>query len=894
MKSSRIVVTFLLAVLLVPFSLAWGSANPVPQVSSPLQPSAAVPGSAAFTLTVNGAGFIGSSVVRWNQTALVTTFVSASQLTAEVPASAVATAGTALVSVVNPTPGGGTSNPVQFEVTTASSGVAFFKTDYAPGQFPIGEAQADFNGDGIPDLAVSNMGSNTISIFLGNGNGTFQPHVDYAAGIGPWNLAVADFNNDGKLDLAVINSGCPTNGATCSGETVGIYLGNGDGTFQTPALTFPSYDLIFDDFAVGDFNADGKVDLAFSAVGPTGGLAVIYLGNGDGTFTAGNQYSFGPVSSSGVPNIVAEDFNGDGKLDLAISQSSHALNVSNAVVFLGNGDGTFQNAVTYATAAGAGVIAAGDFNGDGIPDLATLSTWPGSNTFSILLGNGDGTFQPHVDYATGNEPVSLTVADLNGDGKLDLAIPEYNDNTVSVMLGNGDGTFEQKQDFPVGSGPGGIVAADFNGDGRMDIAEADYLSNNVSVLLQVAAGPQPSASLSESTLTFANQAVGSTSGSQTVKLHNTGAAALTITSIAASGDFAQQNTCGATLAVGANCTISITFTPTSAGSLSGALTILDDNHGLAGSVQSVTLGGTGTAPIVSLADSVTFAAELVGTTSSAQTITLTNAGTASLVFSAAPEASGPFAIAASGTTCSTASPVLPSATCTVAVTFTPTAGGPAAGSVSFSDNAPASPQGVALIGAGEDFTFAPGSGSSTSSTVSPGQTASYTLSLGGQGGISGTVAFSCSGAPVEATCAASPNPATLGNSATNVTVTAKTTAASLISPRSRRLPPAYPEGQGGRRLLLMALVLLAMMAWAAKRRKQLGLRSSRTNVVLLASGLLLVLGLAGCGGGGGGGPVGPPANTGTPAGTYTLTVTGTTGSGASAVSHNLTLTLIVS
>ncbi len=891
MKSSRIVVTFLLAILLVPFSIARGSANPVPQVNSPLQPSAAVPGSAAFTLTINGAGFIGSSVVRWNQTALVTTFVSASRLTAAVPASAVATAGTALVSVMNPTPGGGTSTPVPFEVTTASSGIAFFKTDYAPGQFPIGVAQADFNGDGIPDLAVSNMGSNTISIFLGNGNGTFQPHVDYATGIGPWNLAVADFNNDGKLDLAVINTGCPTNGADCGAQTIGIYLGNGDGTFQTTAVTFTSNNLIFDDFAVGDFNADGKVDLAFSAVGPTGGLAVIYLGNGDGTFTAGNQYSFGPVSSSGVPNIVAEDFNRDGKLDLAISQSSHALNISNAVVFLGNGDGTFQNAVTYATAAGAGVIAAGDFNGDGIPDLATLSSFSGSNTFSILLGNGDGTFQTHVDYATGNEPVSLTVADLNGDGKLDLAISEYTDNTVSVMLGNGDGTFEPKQDFAVGSGPGGILAADFNGDGRMDIATDDYLGNNVSVLLQVAAGPQPSASLSETTLTFANQAVGSTSGAQTVKLHNTGAAALTITSIAASGDFAQQNTCGATLAVGANCTISITFTPTSAGSLSGALTILDDNHGLAGSVQSVTLGGTGTGPIVSLADSVTFAAELVGTTSSAQTITLTNTGGANLVFSAAPEASGPFAIAASGTTCSTANPVAPSASCTVAVTFTPTAGGQAVGSISFADNAPASPQGVALIGTGEDFTIAPASGSSTSSTVSPGQPAGYTFSMGGEGGISGTVAFSCSGAPSEATCTVSPNPATLGGSATTVTVTVTTTAPTLMSPRSPRLPPAYPDGQGGRRLLLLALVLLAMMVWATRRENKMGLRGSRLRIVLLASGLLLVLGLAGCGGGGGGGST---PNPGTPAGTYSLTVTGTTGSGASAVSHAVTLKLTVS
>ena len=891
MKRSRIVMTFLLVILLVPFSMVRGSANPVPQVSSPLQPSASVPGSAAFTLTVNGAGFIGSSFVRWNQTALVTTFVSASQLTAEVPATAVAKAGTALVSVVNPTPGGGTSNPVPFEVTTATSGVAFFKTDYAPGQFPIGEVQADFNGDGNPDLAVSNMGSNTISIFLGNGNGTFQPHVDYATGTGPWDLAVADFNNDGKLDLAVINTGCPTNGSDCGNQTISIFLGNGDGTFQAPLTFVPPTTVVSTGFAFGDFNGDGNIDMAISQVGGSGGLAAVYLGNGDGTFTTGAQYPTGQISFSGSPSIIAGDFNRDGKLDLAMVQAYPALSISNAVVLLGNGDGTFQSAVSHPTAPGAGVIAAGDFNGDGIPDLATLSSYPGANTVSILLGNGDGTFQTHVDYTTGNGPVSLTVADLNGNGKLDLAISEYNDNTVSVLLGLGDGTLQEKQDFPVNSGPAGIVAADFNGDGRMDIAADNYLGNNVSVLVQIATGPQPAAGLSASTLTFTNQAVGSTSAAQTVTLNNTGNGALAIASIAASGDFAQTNTCGSSVAASASCTISVTFVPTVAGARGGTLTITDNNNGLVGSVQSVTLAGTATAPTVSLPDSLTFAAEMVGTTSSAQTITLTNTGDANLVFSAAPAASGPFAIAASGTTCSTANPVAPSATCTVAVTFTPTAGGQAAGSVSFSDNAPANPQGVALIGTGEDFTLAPVSGSPTSSTVSPGQPASYTFSVGGQGGISGTVAFTCSGAPSEAPCTVSPNPATLGNSTTNVTVTVTTTAATLSSPRSPRLPPAYPEGLGARRLLLMALVLLAMMAWAVERENKLGLGRSRSSIVLLASGLLLVLALAGCGGGGGGGVTHDP---GTPAGTYSLTVTGTTGSGASAVSHNMTLKLTVS
>ena len=250
-------------------------------------------------------------------------------------------------------------------------------------------AEADFNGDGKPDLVVSNLASSTISILLGNGDGTFQPRVDFAAATGPSDLAVADFNHDGKLDLAVIISGCPADGGTC-----------------------------------------------------------------------------------------------------------------------------------------------------------------GNSSISVFLGNGDGTFQTHVDYMIGNGAASFTEADINGDGKLDLAISESDDGKVSVLLGNGDGTLQQKQDFPVDSEPLGIAAADFNGDGRMDLAVGNYLSNNMSVLLQILPSPIATASLAASTLTFTSQPVGSTSSALTVTLNDTGTAPLAITSITASGDFAATNTCGTTVAAG--------------------------------------------------------------------------------------------------------------------------------------------------------------------------------------------------------------------------------------------------------------------------------------------------------------------------------------------------------
>jgi hypothetical protein len=191
-----------------------------------------------------------------------------------------------------------------------------------------------------------------------------------------------------------------------------------------------------------------------------------------------------------------------------------------------------------------------------------------------------------------------------------------------------------------------------------------------------------------------------------------------------------------------------------------------------------------------------------------------------------------------------------------------------------------------------DFTFTPPSGSSTSANVVRGQAATYTLSVGGQGGLSGTVTFACTGAPSKATCTVSPNPVTAGNSATNVTVTVTTTAASVSAPRSRPLPPVPPLLPGLKGLLMLALILAAM-PWAMVRRNQPGVSRWQSTMVPLAAGLLLALALAGCGGGGGGGG-GVTHNPGTPAGTYTLTVTGTAGSGSSALSHSVALTLTVS
>ncbi|MGO8818369.1 MAG: beta strand repeat-containing protein [Terriglobia bacterium] len=866
-----------------PVGLTGNASYAVPAIVTPLSPATAAPGSLAFTLAVNGSGFAPASLVQWKGSQLPTTYVSPTQLTAAVPASDVAAAGTAVVTVVNPAPGGGTSDGAAFEITTGTPTVAFIQSTYPVGQYPEGVAEADLNGDLKPDMVIANFNSGTVSVLLGNGDGTFQAHVDYPTGEGPESVIVADFNHDGKPDLAVVNTGCPLNGI-CGAASISILLGNGDGTFQSPlSLTsgngFNSY-FLSGSLVAGDFNGDGKLDMAVGEYGISAGTVQIFLGNGDGTFQTGGTYQVGSIYSQPPTSIVVGDFNADGKLDLAAASGYGSSSIS---ILLGNGDGTFQSAMQYPTGPSPYTLVTGDFNGDGILDLATANDGIDANSVSVLLGNGNGTFQTNVDYATGTSPVALVVADINGDGKLDLAVSNYNTNNVSVLLGSGDGTFGEHQDFPTGVGPDGLEAADFNGDGRMDLAVADSLDNNVSVLLQIPTGPQPAASVSTTSLTFPAQEVGTTSSAQSVVLSNSGASALIIASVVATGDFAQSNNCGASVAAGGNCTINVTFRPAAAGARSGSLIITDNSNGLTGREQAMALSGTGLAPIASLsATSLTFSGQNVGSTSSAQGVTLKNTGSAALAITSI-QASGDFA-----QTHNCGSSVAAGASCTINVTFTPTQGGDRSGAITVTDNAAGSPHAVALAGTGEDFTLGVPSGGSSTASVTPGGSTRYPLSFGGLGGLNQTVKFTCTGAPSEATCALNPTSATPGGSGSvSVTVTVTTTAPSAAPPYGRRAPP---KGLG-RELQLVSLLLLALLTtvvWGLAGGRRF--RSSLRWVVAMGAVAAIALAMAACGGGGGGTV---PTNPGTPAGTYTLTVTGTAGSGSTALQHSTTLTLTV-
>jgi len=398
----------------------------------------------------------------------------------------------------------------------------------------------------------------------------------------------------------------------------------------------------------------------------------------------------------------------------------------------------------------------------------------------------------------------------------------------------------------------------------------------------------PDFSMSPLALGFGSQPLNTTSAAQTETINN-GTANLTILKVTIGGpnssDFAEStDSCtGVTVTPGGTCTVGVTFTPSATGSRSASLSFTDS---ASNSPQNISLSGTGTGPVASLSAPLTFSPQWVGATSNSQTVTLTNTGNGNLTFKSIM-VTGAFAITTSGTTCWTSNPVAAAATCTVAVTFTPTAAGTASGNLSFVDNAANSPQTITLSGMAQDFLFAPPSGSTTSATVAPGQSATYTLSVTGEGGFNQSVSFGCTGAPSEAACTVSPNAVTAGSSATNVTVTVTTTAASISAPRSRPLPPVRPLSPGLKTLLILALVLAAI-AWAMRRRNQVGLSRWRSALVALASGSVLTLALARCGGGVGGG-----GNPGTAAGSYALTVTGTALSGSATLTHNLTLTLNV-
>ena len=338
--------------------------------------------------------------------------------------------------------------------------------NFVTGTQPVAVAAADVNLDGKLDLVVANKGNSSVSVLLGNGNGTYQAAVNLTTQSMPESVVVADANGDGKPDIVAANYGS---------DSVSVLLGNGNGTFQTVHNFAAGAKPIF--VAVGDVNGDGKLDLAVADYGSSS--ASVLLGDGTGAFGAGQTFNTGtkPIS------IATADVNSDGKLDLvAANQSSN-----NVSVLLGNGTGVFQAAQNFNAGTSPSDVTVADVNGDFRPDAIVADK--GSNAVSVLLGNGDGTLQPAQNLATDTGPSAVAVADVNGDGTADLVVANYASSTVSVLLGKGSGAFFTSKSFPTSAGPADVVVADVAGDGRPDLITAGAGSNVVSVLASDSAAP---------------------------------------------------------------------------------------------------------------------------------------------------------------------------------------------------------------------------------------------------------------------------------------------------------------------------------------------------------------------------------------------------------------------
>ncbi len=451
---------------------------PVPHVQGPTVPQSVAPGGPDFTLSVYGANFILGSVVNWDHAPRATLYVSAHELQATILASDIAIPTAGMITVTTTSPNGPLTSSTYFQVEVHDPMPTMSPTSESIYNGFVGfqNGIADFNNDNFLDLAGASGGfgySTITSDLMNQGNGTFGTGWSLTDKQFPFGLGgvFGDFNNDGNIDYMYM----PGRWNQESPSPLAVSFGNGNGTF-TPGPTFGYFGNQFGptvpDFVVGDFNQDGTLDVLATQIGNR--IIELFLGNGDGTFTqSGTTYTGNNF------NFVIGDFNGDGKLDLLARSQEYASDTREQYaldIFFGNGDGTFQPPKRIAVIpvpiddllAPSYVVS--DFNKDGNLDIA-FANYEGK--IGILLGNGDGTFRPPTYYTVGEQYwFAFATGDFTSDGNTDIIVQQNTISTeFSILLGNGDGTFQKPRTVNAGGYPGTILTvADFNNDGMLDFS----------------------------------------------------------------------------------------------------------------------------------------------------------------------------------------------------------------------------------------------------------------------------------------------------------------------------------------------------------------------------------------------------------------------------------------
>jgi hypothetical protein len=783
---------------------------------------------------------------------------------------------------------------------------------YGTGTTPYSAVVADLNGDGKNDIVVANSGSGSVSVLLGNGGatGTYQSQVNYDSGPQPNSVTFGDFNNDGYTDLAFADGDC----ASCTPNAVSIVFGRNDGTFGAPntysTLTGSETDTDTYALVAWDFNNDGNLDIA--AVNNKTNNVSILLGNGTNTSTLQAAVSY-PVGNQPVA-IAYGDFNQDGKMDLVVANFG-----SNSIsVLIGNGDGTFKSAVNYTVGHGPYAVARANFNSDKYPDLVVVNET--DKTVGILINNGDGTFAPQVAYPTTltGAPSSVAIGDYNGDGILDLAVGDSASQNVAILLGNGNGTFGTATKVATGANVFSLAAADFNGDGATDLAIAGQSKTGITQNLVTLLTNANNGTVSFSTPALYPIGSQATAQSQSIvawDFNNDGATDLAVANGLSSDVSVLLNTVGTNMALtppvtnpsyGAPVQLPVTISPsvTGTGTLTGTITFENGSTVIASPVTiangaaSIT---TSTLPVGANTISAIYSGNYQPHTVTAL-ITVSQAGTT--------------------TTLTPSNPINLGQTVTFTATVCPAAGCPAAatppsGTVTFLDGTTAvgtgtvnssgvatsaaialavgthsitasypgdtnylasvSPAGNQVVNALPVPAFTLAASALSPSSVTAGASSTSTITIAAMGGLSASnVTLSCAVSSTVSKAPACSVGAVSGTTATlTVTTTASTTA--MAAHRSSMFYAMW--------FLFPATVFGTILLPKQKRNKLMMFAA----ILFISAGCVFQ---SACGGGSPKTTTTPPTNVpGTPSGAYSVTVTGTATGATTQTAGPLTLTV---